>query len=76
MAKKKGTKFGVLTPKGKLVKAMTIDISKVKSPDPLAYAYGYFQGKQGLPKGKGKDLAPEYVRGFKKGRKERLSKLD
>lgn len=61
---KKGTKFGILTKEG-VKKQMTIDISKVKSPDPLAYSYGYFQAKSGQPMSKDKDLAPEYIRGYK-----------
>lgn len=71
MTRKKGTKFGILTPKGKVIKAMTIDISKIKSPDPLAYSYGFFQGKSGQPRAKDKDLAPEYLRGYKAGKRER-----
>jgi len=72
--KEKGTQFRVLTPQGVVEKAMTIDLASVKSPDPLAYAYGFFQGKQGLPMAKAKKgdkLAPEYIRGFKEGRKAR-----
>jgi hypothetical protein len=63
------TKFGVLTPQGNLVKTMEMDLSKIKSPDPLAYAYGFFQGKSGQPMSKDKDLAKEYIRGYKEGKK-------
>ena len=40
-----------------------IDLSKVKSPDPLAYAYGLVQGERGEPMPKERGLAPEFVRG-------------
>lgn len=59
-----GTQFGVANKEGKVVKAMNINLSKVKSKDPLAYSYGYFQAKSGQPMSKDKDLAPEYVRGY------------
>lgn len=68
---KKGTIFGTLTPTGKVENTMTIDLSKVKSHDPLAYSYGFFQGKTGKPISKEKDLAPEYIRGYKEGVKIR-----
>lgn len=69
--KKKGTKFGTLTPEGKLINVSVIDLNKVKSNDPLAFAFGVSQGRAGrtLPKRKG--LAPEFVRGFKLGKKRR-----
>jgi hypothetical protein len=63
-----GTQFGVLTPSGKVEKSMSIDIGKVKSSDPLAYSYGYFQGKSGQPMSKDKGLVPEYIRGYKDGK--------
>jgi hypothetical protein len=63
------TQFGILTPEGKVEKSMAIDLSKIKSPDPLAYAYGFFQGKSGQPMSKEKDLAKEYIRGYKEGKK-------
>lgn len=44
---------------------MSIDIGKVKSNDPLAYSYGYFQAKSGQPMSKDNDLSPEYIRGYK-----------
>jgi len=68
---KRTTTFGTLTPEGKVVNAMEIDLSKVRSPDPLAYSYGYFEGKSGQKMSKGRDLAPEYIRGFKEGKKAR-----
>jgi hypothetical protein len=68
---KQKTQFGTLTPSGEVKNAMEIDLSKVKSPDPLAYAYGFFQGKSGQPISKNKGLAPEYIRGYKEGRKVR-----
>ena len=63
--KKEGTQFGVLGKEGKVEKQMTINIGKVKSSDPLAYSYGYFQAKSGQLMSKDKDLAPEYIRGYK-----------
>jgi len=62
---KKGTKFVILQPSGEVTKQMTIDINKVKSDDPLAYSYGYFQAKSGQPMSKDKGLAKEYIRGYK-----------
>lgn len=69
--KKKGTVFGTLTPEGKVKNTMVINLSKVKSHDPLAYSYGFFQGKSGKPISKEKGLAPEYIRGYKEGKKAR-----
>jgi hypothetical protein len=64
------TKFGSIDSTGKVTTTLEIDLSKVKSPDPLAYAYGFAQGQSGtkMPKNK-KDLAPEYIRGWKDGHK-------
>ena len=59
------TKFAVLSKQGKETKAMSINIGKIKSNDPLAYAYGYFQASSGQSMSKDKDLAPEYIRGYK-----------
>ena len=59
------TKFAVLSKQGKETKAMSINIGKIKSNDPLAYAYGYFQASSGQSMAKDKDLAPEYIRGYK-----------
>ena len=46
-----------------------VDLAQVQSPDPLAYAYGVFQQKQGKPMPKRGDkgfrkLAPEFIRGY------------
>lgn len=70
LKKKVGTKFGILTPQG-VQKQMTIDLNQVKkvSSDPLAFAYGMFQSKSGQKMSKDKDLAPEYIKGFKQGKK-------
>ena len=75
--KQKGTQFGTLTPSGEIKDSMVIDLSKVKSSDPLAYAYGFFHGKSGKSMSKGKNwdkLAPEYIRGYQEGKKELLKK--
>lgn len=74
--KQKGTQFGTLTPSGEIKDSMIIDLANVKSDDPLAYAYGLFHGKSGklIVKIKGEKLAPEYIRGYKEGRKEFLQK--
>ena len=65
------TKFGKIDSTGKVMITHEIDLSKVKSPDPLAYAYGFTQGQSGvkLPKSR-RYLAPEYVRGWKDGHKK------
>jgi len=63
------TQFGILTPRGEVTKSMSINLSEVKSPDPIAYSYGFFQGKTGQPISKDKNLAPEYKRGYKEGKK-------
>jgi hypothetical protein len=62
MARKK---FGKL-----LWKSHIIDLSKVKSTDPLAYAYGFMQGQSGAKISKDKNLASEYIRGWKDGHKK------
>lgn len=67
------TQFGTMDNTGKVTKVMEIDLQKVKSDDPLAYAYGLFEGKSGRKMskaGRGDKLAPEYVRGFKDGKKQ------
>ena len=71
---KQGTKFGILTPEG-VKNEMIININSVKSPDPLAYAYGFFQGKSGQRISKDRNLAPEYVRGYKEGLNKIRKKL-
>jgi hypothetical protein len=64
------TKFGVMAKGGKVTTTHEIDLNKIKSSDPLAYAYGLVQGERGQPLGKDKDLAPEYIRGWKKGNRK------
>lgn len=61
------TKFGVMAKGGKVTTTHEIDLSKVKSPDPIAYAYGLVQGERGEQMPKGEDLAPEFIRGWKEG---------
>jgi hypothetical protein len=61
------TQFGTLTPNG-VIDEMEIDLSKVKSDDPIAYSYGFFQGKSGKEMDNSDDLAKEYVRGYSDGR--------
>jgi hypothetical protein len=53
---------------GKVVETntMTVDVDRLDSEDPIAYAYGYHRGKMG--DGYPKDiegLAPEFLRGLK-----------
>ena len=75
--KSKGTQFGTLTPEGKVINSMSVDLNKVDSDDPLAYSFGFFQGKSGQEMDKaqeGDQLAPEYIRGFKMGKAEREGK--
>lgn len=55
---------------GKVVMTHEIDLGKIKSPDPLAYAYGLVQGERGNPLPKEKGLASEFIRGWKEGRKK------
>ena len=67
------TKFGILKPTGEAVITHEIDLSKIKSPDPLAYAYGLFHGEIGKSLGKpekGEKFAPEYIRGWEDGHKK------
>lgn len=64
------TEFGKMDATGKVTITHRIDLSKIKSPDPLAYAFGYTQAQRGEPLSKDKDLAPEYVRGWKDGKKK------
>lgn len=65
----KKTKFEIMDKYGRTKTTHEIDITKVKSPDPLAYIYGKVQGERGEPLSKDKDLAPEYIRGWKEGSK-------
>jgi len=69
------TKFRVMAKGGKVITTHVIDLNKVKSSDPLAYAYGLAQGERGDKIQKGKDLAPEYVRGWNDGHKNYKKKL-
>ena len=67
------TKFGTLTNEGKIINSMEIDLNKAKSNDPLAYSFGYFQGKTGKKMDKaekGDKLASEYIRGYNEGKRE------
>ena len=48
-----------------------VNVKKVKSDDPLAYSYGYIQGKEGEKISDAKNLAPAYIEGYKKGKSER-----
>lgn len=70
------TKFGKMKPSGKVVITHEIDLSKVKSPDPLAYVYGFVQGDRGEPLPKEKDLASEFIRGWKEGNKRYKKRLE
>jgi hypothetical protein len=64
------TQFGKMDSTGKVVVTHEINLSKLKSPDPLAYAYGLVQGERGEPLPKQRGLAPEFIRGWKEGRKK------
>ena len=64
------TQFGDLTREGKVINSMEIDLSKVRSDDPLAYAYGFFHGKSGKEMEKHRNLAKEYIRGYNDGKNE------
>lgn len=72
---KKKTKFGMIDHSGKVSITHEIDLSEVKSPDPLAYAYGLVQGERGESLPKDKDLASEFIRGWKEGHKRHQEKL-
>ena len=69
------TKFGILSETGKEIITHEIDIHKLKSSDPLAYAYGLVQGERGEKLEKKRGLAPEYIRGWKEGHKKYLKKV-
>ena len=64
------TQFGMMGESGRPVITHSIDLSKVKSSDPLAYAYGLVQGERGEPMENRSGLAPEYIRGWKDGNKK------
>lgn len=67
------TKFGTIGESGKAIITHEIDLNKIRSPDPLAYAYGLVRGERGKPMPKEKDLAPEFVRGWKEGHRKSKS---
>lgn len=72
------TRFGILKPTGEAVTKHEIDLSKIKSSDPLAYAYGLVQGERGNPLGKpekGEKFAPEFIRGWKEGHRKYKEKI-
>ena len=60
------TEFGTLTP-NYVINKMEIDLNKVESNDPIAYAMGFFDGKSGQKIDDSDDLAEEYIRGFNDG---------
>ena len=60
------TEFGTLTP-NYVINKMEIDLNKVESNDPIAYAMGFFDGKSGQNIDDSDDLAEEYIRGFNDG---------
>jgi len=64
------TKFGIIDKSGKVTTTHSIDLGKINSSDPLAYAFGLVEGERGDPIQKGKGLAPEYIRGWKDGHKK------
>jgi len=67
------TKFGVMDSSGKVTTTHEINLAQVKSPDPLAFAYGKVQGERGESLGKpesGDKFAPEFIRGWKEGHKK------
>lgn len=72
---KKKTKFGIIDHKGKATITHEIDLSEIESPDPIAYAYGLVHGERGEPLSKDKDLASEFIRGWKEGHKRYKEKL-
>jgi hypothetical protein len=58
------TEFSDLTPGG-VTFAVDIQMGKVPSDDPMAYAYGFKQGLQGeIEHPSGEDLAPAYLKGY------------
>lgn len=69
------TKFSIMAKGGKVTKTHEIDLGKIKSPDPIAYAVGLVRGERGDPMQKGKGLAPEYIRGWKDGHDNYKKKL-
>lgn len=69
------TEFSVMNKSGQVTKTHEIDLSKIKSTDPLAYAFGFVEGERGNKLSKEKNLASEYVRGWKEGHKNYIKKL-
>ena len=69
------TKFGILGKSGKVTTTHEMDLGKVKSSDPLAYAFGLVQGERGEKLQKGRGLASEYIRGWKDGHARYSKKL-
>ena len=70
------TKFGVFHPDGSLTNVINIDLNRIDSDDPIAYAYGLFHGSINtkLPNKtskKYKELASEYIRGFNAAKKDK-----
>jgi len=61
------TQYGTLNPDGSVTNKMDLDDSN--SDDPIAYNFGFFEGKSGKPMDDYDDLAPEYVRGYNDGKK-------
>ena len=61
------TQYGTLNPDGSVTNKMDLDDSN--SDDPIAYNFGFFEGKSGEPMDDYDDLAPEYVRGYNDGKK-------
>jgi hypothetical protein len=57
-------------------RSYSVTPTKIKSKDPLAYAYGYIQAREGRKMPKDKDLAPEFKRGFKEGKIKKKKKYD
>jgi hypothetical protein len=70
------THFGVMDFSGNVTITHKIDLSKVKSKDPIAYAYGLAQGLRGESIQKSEEkLASEYIRGWNDGHKNYEKKL-
>ena len=66
-SKSNETQYGTLNPDGSVTNKMDLDDSN--SDDPIAYNFGFFEGKSGEPMDDYDDLAPEYVRGYNDGKK-------
>ena len=73
------THFGTLGPDGKVTDGTTVEMGKIPSDDPLAFAFGFQQGLNGAkrPREGSEDfaeLAPAYVEGHKLGWQVRKGK--